>query len=90
MLDEGHVDKAIEYCRTALAINPSDVEALALLGNIAAGQRKYAEAADYLGRATKLDPRHVRAMNNYALALVNLGQTEQAVKVLRNAARRRA
>jgi protein O-mannosyl-transferase len=85
LLDEGHGDKAIEYCKIALAINPSDVEALALLGNVSAGQRKYSQAADYLGRAVELDPRHVRAMHNYALALVNLGRTETAVEVLQNA-----
>jgi tetratricopeptide (TPR) repeat protein len=85
MLNEGQVDKAIEYCKTALAINARDIESLALLGNISAGQRKYAEAADYLGRAVKLDPRHVAAMHNYALALMSLGESARGIEVLRNA-----
>jgi protein O-mannosyl-transferase len=85
MVDEGRIDKAVEYFKTALGIDRNDVEALVNLGNIAAGQKEYAKAADYLSRAVKLRPGYVSAMHNYALALASLGETEKAVEILRKA-----
>jgi tetratricopeptide (TPR) repeat protein len=85
LLDEGQIEKAKGHFETSLGFNGNDVEALARLGVIFAGQKNEARAVEYLCRAIKVRPDHIAALHGYALVLAGRGETEKAIATMRNA-----
>lgn len=59
---QGEYDKARVEMKNVLQIDPGDVEALCLLGQVEEGQRQWARAVGYYRKALELAPRHVPAL----------------------------
>lgn len=71
--------------RQARTAAPRHFDAIHLSGLVAYQQGRIADALDLLGRAHRLDPRHVVAEMRYALALIAARQPAEAEKHLRHA-----
>jgi Flp pilus assembly protein TadD len=64
--DVGRWDEAIEQCRIAVQLRPSDPSAHVALGRSLAYRRRWDEARVQLQQALKLDPGNVAARNTIA------------------------
>jgi tetratricopeptide (TPR) repeat protein len=82
--DEG---KAI--LREGLAVSPKSADLHHALGLLQARQRRYPEAIAELGKASSLDPDNPRYAYVYAVALSSAGKPGPALRVLKEAYRRR-
>jgi tetratricopeptide (TPR) repeat protein len=69
-------------------VDDKDAMAFNNLGNAYAGRGDWPEAKKYFYRATELDPGFAFARANYALAIYQLGETEEAIRTLKNIARK--
>ena len=58
---------------------PAHFDALQLLGTLKIQQEKFAEGADLISRALRINPRSARALLNLGHALASLGRHEDAV-----------
>lgn len=66
-MEEGNFDVAIEYAKDALKLDPSNLYALILLGNLLARDKSLnEEGLRYYKRAFELYPESALAINNYA------------------------
>lgn len=82
----GRLDAAMAGYRRVLALAPTQVDALNLLG-IAFRQRgRLAEAAAMIGKAADLAPLQASFAANLAAVLIDLGRTEDALAAYRRAA----
>jgi len=71
---------ARKFYERALELVPGDVQFLLSRGNLAAQERKWAEAMGYLRRAQTLDPRNPVVVWGGYYTLVNLRQFDQAAR----------
>ena len=76
--------------RAVLADHPESVDALYLLGSLAAQTARPGLAAELLGRVVALDPYHNDALNNLGKALNDLGRFEEAAAICVKAIRLKA
>jgi tetratricopeptide (TPR) repeat protein len=91
LMERGDYAGGAEHALQALEIRPDQVEPLALLGNAAYGQGRYADAEALYRQFLRLRPALARrdawVLHNLALALQRQGRAEQALPLLRAAAR---
>ena len=76
---------AEQMCRMLLARDPSQVDAMQLLGLIFTQRREYAQAIKFLREAVNLAPGHSALHNNLGMTLHRMGKTEEAVVQFRKA-----
>lgn len=81
----GRLDQAQEVCRRILAIEPTNSDALHLLGVIARQLGQHGVAVDYIGRAIALNPSVAAYHNSLAVADRALGELDRAVACYRRA-----
>ncbi len=74
-------------CREALSIMPNCAEAFHLMGKVYLRKKLYRQAFEHLRSALLFIPRNVEVLVDYAACLTELGQTEKALKALKNAVR---
>jgi len=67
-------NKAVDYYKRALAINPSDVNVRVDMANLLRFMQKGDEALAEYRQAMNIDPKHPQARINYILALAELKQ----------------
>jgi Flp pilus assembly protein TadD len=65
--------------KALLAANPSDSESLVKLGNHYYDSGRFADAADWYGRALELRPRDVDVRTDRGTSLWNLGRADEAI-----------
>jgi predicted O-linked N-acetylglucosamine transferase (SPINDLY family) len=85
----GRWQKAEELCQRILQTNPTEADALHLLGLIAGQSGRYQPAADYLRATVRLQPDLAAAHNDLGNALVLLGKLPEAIDSFREAVRSR-
>ena len=81
----GNTDKATQYYRTALSINPKFVDAYCNLGALLDSTGELEQAIRSYRQALLINPNHAVAHNNLASALSNSGQHEAALVSYRKA-----
>ena len=84
-LRAGQLDRAARTCRQARAIAPGDFNVLNLSGLTALQQERYGEAAGWLERAAKLQPKAAAGWLRLGFALAKLARHEDAEAALRKA-----
>lgn len=77
---QGRTAEARAALDELLRINPSHPAALAERGKYAALDRDDAAAADYLGKAVRLDPGNLAVRHQHIQALTRAGQTAEAAR----------
>jgi len=82
---DGRLDEADECCRLVLKANPDNMQANHLLGVIRFRQGRIAEASDLLKRAAASPMATAETFNNFGVALMKLGQTEEAIAAFEQA-----
>ena len=76
---EGNIDLAIDKAKYALKLNPQNLYALILLGNLfGRDKEQYSEALKLYKRASELYPESSLAINNYAGCLMQSGNYDKA------------
>ncbi|MGA7809149.1 tetratricopeptide repeat protein [Bradyrhizobium sp.] len=75
----GNLAEAETYYRKILAIEPDHRDAIQLIGAIAYQRGSYEVAAEWIGRAIKLDRNQPAWFYNLGLSLERLGKLEQAL-----------
>lgn len=81
----GHVDKAIELLRKAIALDTTDMRVANHLGQIYADRREWAEASACFKRAAELDPKSGEPVNNLGNVMRQTGRIEEAMQLYRSA-----
>lgn len=76
----GDTARAETLYRQILANHPDLVEALYLLGTLLAQRGDYPDALPLLLKATRLNPRHSRALNNLGITQHKLGQLNRSTE----------
>ena len=85
----GHPDRALEFHRQAVALNPSHYLSLMALGNAALARRDIAQADTWLARANEVAPDDPYVIYNLAVLDDNRGQRARAVENLTALVKRR-
>ena len=83
--ESGELSEAEVICKTILANEPDDFGAHYLVGSIYGEQKRWAEAAQHLERATKIRPDRSVAFFNLANVLRELGRLQDALSAARQA-----
>jgi tetratricopeptide (TPR) repeat protein len=74
----GDYENAEAWFKRGLAVDATNPNANSLLGRLYAGQERWGEAAEYLGRAVRVRPDKVSIRKDYALVLLYLGRCDLA------------
>jgi tetratricopeptide (TPR) repeat protein len=82
---QGRLDGAARLYEQALEDNPSEADALHLLGVIAHQRGDHAAAVERIRRAIAIDAPHAHYHSNLGVAYRSLGRTAEAVTALRRA-----
>ncbi len=77
------VGDQLESYRAALKMAPNDVAILSHFSNVESDLRQYAAAVDLAGRAVKIAPHDVEALNALALGLMKEARYDDAERVAR-------
>ena len=77
----GLLDSAIQAYGQAVALAPTDADALLARGHVYATQQRFAEAANDFAKAVKLGPQNADAWNNYGNALLELAREPEAIEL---------
>lgn len=86
-LQAGRLEAAARLCAQARTAAPRDFNVLNLSSLLALQQERYTDAADWLGRLAKLDPRSAAFQLRLGFALAKLARHEEAEKALQTAVR---
>lgn len=78
-LDKGLSDKALEYFRTALRINPDFAEAHYNLGNVYMEKGLFDEAVEHYLSSIKINPEYFKAHYNLGLVHLKKGLPDKAI-----------
>lgn len=81
----GHLDTAAELYGNALVVDPSEADALNLLGALHLQRGDMAAAVPYSAKAVLVDPRSSSAFNNLGLVLKSAGQIAAAASCYQKA-----
>jgi Flp pilus assembly protein TadD len=84
-LEAGQLDQAEKHLNAALAADPIDAHATALLGHLKFRQEKFDEAIEALNRAAKLNPRDADVQNLLGVTLSQKGLRGPAEQAFRKA-----
>jgi tetratricopeptide (TPR) repeat protein len=84
-LSGGAIDKAESVWKSALAVNPNNVDVLNNLGVLALRQKDYPQAAGFFQRAAKLKPDESKPHLNLGETYLKMGLRDQAETQLRAA-----
>ena len=76
---------AARYLRESIALKPDDVESRYALGRVLYQQNHFDEAESEFHEVLRLQPHHVKAMDNLGLVLEGKNQTEQALVAYKKA-----
>lgn len=79
LLQAGDEEQANKLLRNILAQDRDNVDALYLLGMVGSRNQRWAEAAEFIGRALSLDPNRVRYYGSLGEAQLALGQFDEAI-----------
>lgn len=79
-LDNGQINEAFTEFQKALALNPTNKEALYNLGYISSIFKKFPEAISYYKRALSIDPDYAEATNNLGVIYTEMGNWDEAIK----------
>lgn len=74
----GQVDKAREYIKNAMSMNPNDAEAVMLMGIAEGSSGDNQKAIEYFRKASMIDPKNAQAFFNLGIAYGNLGDQLKA------------
>ncbi|KAK9817700.1 hypothetical protein WJX72_000888 [[Myrmecia] bisecta] len=85
---QGRFEEAIRDYRAVLDAEPNDPSAWNNLGNASGGLGRWKEAVEYYGKAAVLAPAFSFAVANRALAMYQLGQTNESIREMRTLLRR--
>ncbi|NPE29029.1 hypothetical protein HNV12_13905 [Methanococcoides sp. SA1] len=77
----GNLDLAHQLLENCLIENPNDFDTLGAFANVLANLKKYDEAFNMFEKALKLCPNDLFVSRNYAIALLENGGKEKALKV---------
>ena len=83
----GRADEAVASYRQACELNPDLADGWFNIGTLLGRSGRHAEACDAFDRALAIHPQHAGYLNNRALSLKALGQSDAAETDLRAAAR---
>ena len=78
-------EKIVTVCHQILALDPNSTQSLQFLGNWHLGRDEYGDAATYLRLYNDLIPNQEQMMLPLAVALEEIGEYQEACKVLRRA-----
>ena len=81
----GNHEAAIPHYEALVALVPSSVPALTLLGQALSADGRSAEALDVLARAVERGPGDAAALASYAMVLTELGRLDEATAIYRRA-----
>eukprot|EP00884_Botryococcus_braunii_P005723 jgi/Botrbrau1/15151/Bobra.0149s0020.1 len=84
----GRFEEAVADYQAVLKADPRDPSGWNNLGNVSAALGKWAESAEYYGKAVELAPAFSFAAANRALALYQLGRTNESMREMRRLLRR--
>lgn len=82
LIDMGRFDEAETACRDTLRIAPDYPSAHSMLGAALAAQGKLHEALQYSRKAAELAPEELRFVETHAVALCEVGETEEGLIAL--------
>jgi tetratricopeptide (TPR) repeat protein len=85
LLQAGRYEESIAEWKRALAMEPSDAQALSNLGAAYSALGRLEEALEQFRKALHADPDNYKAHANVGVALARMGRFEQAVAPLRKA-----
>ncbi|MGB0629220.1 MAG: glycosyltransferase 61 family protein [Alphaproteobacteria bacterium] len=85
--EAGRHAEAANTCRAILAEKPGDLSASNMLGVIAASQGDFAEATECFRACALAAPNDVGVVSNFAQALLETGETDQALTQFKRAGR---
>lgn len=74
----GQVDRAREYIKNAMSMNPNDAEAVMLMGIAEGSSGDNVKAIEYFRKASIIDPKSAQAFFNLGIAYGNLGDQLKA------------
>ncbi len=86
VLAKGQAEKAVEYYKKAVRINPNNAEAYYNLGNAYLSQGRLAMAAGEYSKAIRAKPNYAKAYGNLAVALAQMGWLDKAIENFRRVA----
>jgi len=75
----GSFERADSILKKILLVTPKNLPALHILGLTKASQEQYREAAEFLGRAARLNPNDASIQYNLAKALADFGADKESV-----------
>jgi tetratricopeptide (TPR) repeat protein len=78
----GDLDKAKNCLDEALSLDPSALPAIAELAQLAIASRRYADAAEYFGKLTELQPGNANHWFNLGMVEERLGRFDSALRAL--------
>lgn len=84
-IEHGKPERGVEFLRRAFQAEPNDADVHTVLGSayLLRGQMQLLpEAMKHLKRALQINPRHRTALTDIAIALMEMGQNEQALRVV--------
>ena len=86
LVEEGRVDTAIDILLEALVVDPKNVWALVLMGNIYAKKKNdYATAKKYFDKVLEYHPDNSIAINNLGGLAIECGKYDEAISLFKSA-----
>ena len=79
----GQFEDALTDYRAVLAVQPQDPAGWNNLGNASAGLGRWRDAAEFYGKAASLAPEFAFSAANKAVALFQLGETNESMREMR-------
>ena len=88
LYDSGQLAEAETACAALLAQTPENGAGWALRGAVALKQNRFADAVDYLERASAFEPNDLGLLANLGMALYGAGRIPDAVNAFKNVLKR--
>lgn len=79
---QGNLQAVVPLFQKVLQIEPSNFDALHLLGVVAYQNQEFTSAANFIAQALVVDPLNANALNNLASALIELKRFDEAIEKL--------
>ena len=80
ILEKLNSNKAVEFYKYALSINPNNVNALLKLGDMCQSNKNFNDAIVFYEKIISVDPKNYIVLNNKAKALFELNKKKEAIK----------